>query len=517
MLLLIGVVGRLAPLTDIGGRLLRQFPTEDGYLMLTIARNIALGLGMTVSAGTVPTNGTQPLVTVFYALVFWLVGGDRAQGVLGVQLLQAAAAAATALVIFLLARRLLRERADASRIAAFAAAVWFASPVVLPATMNSLETGVYLLAVVLVVYVFSVDRSTWSWPACIGMGALLGAAFLVRNDAVFLIAVVCAVHAFRGGGVQTRPMSVRLAQSVVMGVVSIVVASPWLYYNVTRFGHLVPVSGRSEGLGASVGRNLAQLMTVLPEYVFAVVPVPGFLQEHLAVSVACGLLLCALAPVFWMLRRAAGSDGRDAFDVTAAFVGLLSVYYVFFFGAPWFIPRYLVVSSPFFAIALAVGVGTWSSGHSTGRMSFARPLYRLDRGWPLVPLLMVAFALGLNARTFARGSDHDHFQVVEWVERNVPPAVWVASPQSGTLGFFHDRTLNMDGKVSPGALEAREAGRSQEYAIDRGASYFVDWSGLEYWAETPRLRGRVELIVNDRAANLSVLRVVEPAATVGTP
>src|SRR5215831_20633195 len=78
----VGGVARLVPLLDIGGRLFRQFPTEDGYLMLTIARNIALGHGMSVSDGLQPTNGTQPLATLLWAAVFKLVAGDRRLGVL---------------------------------------------------------------------------------------------------------------------------------------------------------------------------------------------------------------------------------------------------------------------------------------------------------------------------------------------------------------------------------------------------------------------------------------------------
>ena len=46
--------------------MLRQWPTEDGYLMLTIARNMALGNGMSTADGELPTNGTQPLATTIW-------------------------------------------------------------------------------------------------------------------------------------------------------------------------------------------------------------------------------------------------------------------------------------------------------------------------------------------------------------------------------------------------------------------------------------------------------------------
>jgi hypothetical protein len=45
----VGAATRLVPILDGSTRLLRQFPTEDGYLMMTIARSIALGRGMTTA------------------------------------------------------------------------------------------------------------------------------------------------------------------------------------------------------------------------------------------------------------------------------------------------------------------------------------------------------------------------------------------------------------------------------------------------------------------------------------
>lgn len=46
------------------------FMTEDGNLMLTIARNMAVGLGVTVSDGTIATNGVQPLATFVFAVPY---------------------------------------------------------------------------------------------------------------------------------------------------------------------------------------------------------------------------------------------------------------------------------------------------------------------------------------------------------------------------------------------------------------------------------------------------------------
>jgi hypothetical protein len=73
------------------------------------------------------------------------------------------------------------------------------------------------------------------------------------------------------------------------------------------------------------------------------------------------------------------------------------------------------------------------------------------------------------------------------------------------LGFFHARTLNLDGKVSPQALAARKADRIPSYIVEKKVDFLVDWAGIASWAKLPGLAS-FELIVNDPVENLAVLR-----------
>jgi hypothetical protein len=491
-LAIVGVACRVVPLTDVGGRLLRQFPIEDGYLMLTIARNMALGLGMSVSGGAVPTNGTQPLMTIAYAGLFSLVGGERVPGVRLALILQLLMAVLSSLCIVRLVRRLLAKRQDAVNVAAFTGALWLASPLTLPQTMNTLETGGYILGVLLVVSAFCVDRSKWRMHRVVGLGGLLP---------------VCLLHWLHPSGIKPKPSSVRFLQTIALGFTSIIVAAPWLYFNVSRFGHLVPVSGRSEALGWRFGGNISQLVTILPEYMFVVLQIPGFMRDTWLGFAASATIVLASIPHYAKLRRATSGPAREVFDLAAGFLACLSIYYGLFFGAPWFMSRYLSVVSPFLAIAFTIGLVEWLSG----RIDL---LGRLDRAIAgsarrtVAEIAMGVLIVGLNTRLFVTGSNHPHFQMWDWVRRNVSDSVWIAAPQSGVLGFFHDRTLNMDGKVSEAALKARLAHRSVQYAIDQGAAYIVDWQNIAAWANNPEAAGRLEAIVDDPSRNLGVLRIV---------
>ncbi len=53
---------------------------DDGYYALSVARNIALGNGITID-GSVPTNGFQPLFVFLSAPAFFMAGGDRVLGI----------------------------------------------------------------------------------------------------------------------------------------------------------------------------------------------------------------------------------------------------------------------------------------------------------------------------------------------------------------------------------------------------------------------------------------------------
>src|SRR6185295_16818658 len=113
-----------------------------------------------------------------------------------------------------------------------------------------------------------------------------------------------------------------------------------------------------------------------------------------------------------------------------------------------------------------------------------------------------------------------HRQVADWVERNVAERQWLGAIQTGTVGFFHDRTINLDGKVNPKALRARmERGQVMSYILDETPiNYLADWVGIAGWAtaeDEPRFREAFELLVDDKAANLGALRRRVPVASPG--
>jgi hypothetical protein len=386
-----------------------------------------------------------------------------------------------------------------------AAAGWYAGSKVVSHTMNCLESGLYVLILALVlVFAF---RSTvvaagpriGQWA---GLGALLGVAFWARNDAVLFCASLALVHLVWGlPGAPSRPIH-RFAELAVAGTVVAVVASPWLVFNYTHFGHVMPISGQAESMDAPfalnvnlIGPNLIAYMTTLP------IPTPLTMVGWVA-----ALSLVAIGVYVWgtwsLVRRSESDVARKAWLLGATTTAAFAAFYGLFFGAPHFVSRYLFALSPFYAVA-------WGALVRAAAIRLVRAPVVAGAG----AFALVGVCVGLNLRLYQMGSRHPHFQCVAWVNANVPNDVWVGAPQSGTLGYFHDRTLNLDGKVNPLALEALKERRRGEYIVESNAEYLVDWESLAWPLPAkfltigdPVVARAFEVVVDDPSLNLAVLR-----------
>lgn len=505
-MIFVGLATRLSPLLDLQGRLYWQFMTEDGYLMQTVARNMAIGLGMSTADGTMPTNGVQPLATFIFAGLHWAAGGERSNSILLVTSLSVAVAAAAAYCLYELSRRLLSELSIGETLARIIAAVWFVGPLPTAHSMNGLETGIYTLCVLasLLYYTsrFEVDSLQPRTRQALLLGLLLGTTFLARNDAVFLIAALLGAH-LCVGQLSFHHARARLVECVIAGAVSVAVALPWLVNNYLLFGNIVPISGISESYAAGFGQNLARIPANLLEAALPFVPIPRPLESNFFVIVISTLFLVAVLFVFWHVWGKTNTARQRIYATIVAFSAALSIYYGLFFGAPHFLARYLSILSPLLWFATAL-VGYYAISSLCSSVWLFRTFTAF-----VSAIFLLSAAFGIAAYT--KGTSHMHKQVVEWVANNVASDQWVGAVQTGTLGYFHDRTINLDGKVNPDALRHLLKDRSiLNYVVpNTRIKYIVDWVGMADWVNQPgadRFKAAFEVLVRDQELNLAVLR-----------
>lgn len=511
--LVVGLLYRLWPVVVGTPALSQFFMTEDGYLMLTIARNMAIGLGMSVSDGTIASNGVQPLATVLFTVPYLLTGGDKILGLIGVHLIAATIAVGGLYAVWALARFLLRDQDDNPLWPLFVASLWFIGPLLLGHTMNGLETGLYTAMIAGTLVLFSKVLSKGAGASLADrmvLGVACGVTFLARNDGAFLVASVFMVWGLHSLFVAREGLARALASLIPPGIISLIIASPWLINNYVNFGSVVPISGTAQALSGGFAKNAPLLPAMLFENTFPMFPLPAGIQENALVQIVCMVLVLGFLATFTIQIWRRGGPSRYVAVTYIIFAIILSLYYGFYYGAGWFLNRYLAPISPLMIIA-AVSVmlmfSRWlSPEHHVGTASF-------------IGILGLALCLGhLGQRLMTADNRHGrqgHFQVVNWVTENVPEETWVGAVQTGTLGYWHDRTINLDGKVNPKALQAiLSEGNVLNYILDTPIEYLADWYGIHTWTTTGNLGNSAfseafDVIVQDPAANLAVLRRVQ--------
>jgi hypothetical protein len=280
----------------------------------------------------------------------------------------------------------------------------------------------------------------------------------------------------------------RISELALAAAVMGAMAAPWLVSNALRFGSVVPISGKAEAADR-IGGNLVTLPAKLAEYLTVVGAIPNPMEPRGAVRLLCSALVIVAVGIAVVAFRRGSKQVRAGVLLGLLHAALFATYYGAFFGAGHFLSRYTAPISILCAF-LTVSVVMTRVPPAVARIAF--------------PAVLGLLALVLDLRVYRKSHEQMHFQVVTWVESNVPPESWVGAVQSGTVGFFHDRTINLDGKTNPEALKARFEDRMRAYILASPIQYLADWSGIAGWRSL--LAPYFEVIVDDPSANLGVLK-----------
>lgn len=222
---------------------------EDGYYMLGVAWNIALGKGITYNFGDA-TTGIQPLATFLYAGIAKVVQffeGDKFVFARSTFFFN------TLLFIYfahLIGRLSLRLNVDLDRRALYLLAFSMSlfNLVLFKHFTYGLETGLYLTLFLLTI-LFSLTHSLDNVKNRIILGFLVGLTGLARID-FGVIACVFFLLKLKADKKFFWPL-------VLVGVVAIITVSPWFLYVHQVTQHWIPSSG---GAQASMVNSFAVLI-----------------------------------------------------------------------------------------------------------------------------------------------------------------------------------------------------------------------------------------------------------------
>ena len=450
LLLLLGLLLRLAfaclPLPK-----LLILLEDDAWMVTAIARNFALGRGITAD-GLTPTNGFHPLYPLTLGTIPYLVAPQALDAGFRVNLTFCALlSAAAAIPLYGLARRFAGERG-----ALLAVAVYALNPYFARVTVNAMDTALGLLLLLwLAERFFALERQRW--PAGLLLGLLAGLAGLARLDNWLLAATLGLALLWQ---VLRRRASWTFLVAYGLGVV--LLAGPYFAYNQVVFGALGPSSGRALAYMHSYADSFS--LTNILHFIYLNPALHlGFLPSPL-LALAIGLLLAV--GYFVLLPRAT----RWMLLPVAGFVLLQLLYYAYLQQNSN--PRYFVGPAAFFCLFLGC--------------LYARLEAHLGRSLRLaVALGVVLLAVGLNTfeavsayrenATMPQLTQPAIYQAALWVRDNLPDDALLAAKNSGILQYYSGHVvLNIDGKLNAEIVPVLEERQLLSYLRRKGVQYLVD-------------------------------------------
>lgn len=481
--------------------------TEDGYYAYTVAYNIAGGSGITIDGSTL-TNGFQPLFTFISVPIFNLAGGDKYLAVRYMILLHWVFYVGTAFLLGFIGLRGLRTKDTRMNKAIFwlITFTYIASSLAFRNHFNGLETGFYLFILALAWWYYQ-SGYLETFGGIVIFGILLGFVVLARIDSVFFVLIITVYLVVKNWKRRGFAYSLRF---MAIPVLAFAVSSPWWYYNVAHFGSLMPTSGKAQQEWLITTVRVKEAISAF--FQIAVQPTytgPYNVMPMDIVRIALAVLgFISLRGLMKARYASAGSDSVDEgyFRRTVEFAGCLIVWVLalcmWYIVSSWVVKFYIRYFLPLILVStLGIACLLAEIAKKRPKLVIAAVLILC---MPLALTLMLSYSKGgiklTETKQISFGSVWLRDQL-KLVQENVPEEDYVAAVGSGTLGYFRERVVNLDGKVNQDALEYR--GKLWEYLEMRDIKWLCDYrsyivqilgEGLEEkgWRKVAE-RGRLEL------------------------
>lgn len=480
-------------------RLLVTFPLiDDSFYALNIARNIALGNGMTHD-GVHVTNGFQPLFVFLAVPVYFLLNGDKLLSINIILTLSSILSCFAALFTYKILRRISGEKA-----ALLGVFLWALSPTVMEHEINGLESGLAILFLAWTTWYYlsrirsSAKSANPKQYAVLGL--LCGLAILSRIDNGLLLIALTVDILLKNirCGVEPKEYIRNLA---LFGVVCGIVISPWFLNNLFSFGAIMPDSGQavrflsmsptaskyhavSENIDLNripLGyylHNIKMTLTKLNRTPFLQtamwlglvlsMPTLGILLSFLVIGAIVVFLIIYRESLAAYLKKNPGITDANWLILYSVLIVIGYTFYVF---GQWFYPRYYFpitwVSILYSAIFIDFLANHLFNKHAQ-KIIISTVLF-----------LLIIFSLRTLEKVLERSEINKYYDVAAWVNQNLEKDAIIGMYQSGAASYFAQQTIiNLDGVVNSKAFQAMREKRMMSYLISEGIQYVVDWEWM---------------------------------------
>lgn len=402
---------------------LRGYITDDTYIHLQYAKNLAAGKGFVFNPGESVYGSTSPLWVA-------LIADGIALGLDGLRVAKVLGAAATlwSIVLFL---QLLRRDMRMPELRAFGVVAWSCHAWMMRWSVSGMETP---LAVALVLAGFVAFTEGRQWGARpVRTGALWALAALTRPEAVFLL-VLWGIFLI----IDTDSRA-GLRRLVYGAMPPLVIYGGWLLFARLTFGTFWPNTLEAKVAGGEGWAYFAEQLLRQAQIV-------GATDAALAGALVAALVFGGrrLWPDRWQAQRL----------LPWVWITALPVLYTMR-GVP-VLSRYLLPLMPILAWLAWRAVERWWSGDAP-RAEDRRGAALLGLGLLLlsvVPNLMVYQQKVVpQVESLSAGMRGSLIPWGRWLRANTPPGAMVAAPDIGAIGYFSERrVLDLAGLVTPGMV-----------------------------------------------------------------
>lgn len=307
---------------------------------------------------------------------------------------------------------------------------------VINTAVNGLETGALILIYAVIWRWYQRQRHVDLRQAAV-LGALLGLASWVRIDALVVAGVFALAMALRRAW--------KRAATLVM--VALATVSPWLLYNLILLGSPVPSGGQAQTAIEFSWFRLGRIVDALAAVGLPWTPIPPALPAWTYWLRACAAMVLVMWAVVWGWRSTLSPSQSRTMSFGGTFLAgylVLAAYYATTSFAYWFYGRYL---APIVIVPIVIlGV----------LLVQLAAIWRVSAAIALTFSVLIAVTAHWTERIFPPNPMFT--EQVALVSSVVPPDTAVGAWQSGTLGFWRERVINLDGKVNPEALELADHG-----------------------------------------------------------
>ena len=436
---------------------LRGYQTDDTFIHLQYARNLAEGHGLVFNVGERVYGSTSPLWAVMLAEAIALgcdgLSAARAMG---------AAAAFVSILLFL---QLMRRTVPTPALRAAGTLGWAGNAWMLRWSMSGMETPVAVALTLAGFVAFTEGRQWGARP--LRTGALWALAALTRPEAVFLLFLwgVCLLIDARNRDGLHRLVFGALGPVVIYG--------SWLSFAGSYYGTFWPQTLAAKtaggvGLAYHVGNLWRQAQIV------------GATDGLLAVVLALGLAFGG--------RRAWPTGTAAQRLVPWAWVVALPALYSAR-GVP-VLSRYLVPLLPVLAWLAWRAAERWWVGDdpAPARLRRAMALAALLASLILAQNVIVYRTQVLpHVRTFSPALEASLVAWGRWFDRHTPPGAVIATPDIGAIGYHgRRRVVDLAGLVTPAMVEPltrlspEAVVENFEFAAFSRPDYLVDRSPVRF-------------------------------------